>query len=168
MFNMMEVADYHDKAIAGMTADSQMRNVITKAASGDIDFGDAVQFDDATLDEGTVKKLAAGGKVIGIAKYNLLVSDVVHAKKNATQADFMNPFAGNAKYRQGDAVNIVRQGTVYVKLSGTVKAGDPVSAVVSGTNPTTYTTGGDIVVANAVFAEAGVADDLVKIVINNP
>lgn len=149
-----KVALVHDKAYAGMVADLQLANRVSRLNTTDavIPFGTAVQDD---TDAGLMKPLATGGKATGI-----LVRELV---------DVTNP-ASEHGTNVGKTGTVLTDGVIWVKAYEAVPVGGDVFAGV-GTNVKGYfcaDAGSDVTeavqIAGAKYLDAATTKgDLVRI-----
>lgn len=111
------VALVHDKAYAGMVADLQLANRVSRfnATSAVIPFGTAVQAD---TDAGSMKPIASGGTAIGV-----LVRELV---------DVTNP-GSEQGVNVGKTGTVLTDGVIWVKAYEAVAVGDNVFAGVGAT-----------------------------------
>lgn len=156
MFNQTSYDLKHAKAIAGMVADGEVSNTISKVnkTAAIIPYGRFVARDG---DDGVKALLAAStaADVVGVTRYEV----------NRAQADVA--VAGVPVERDG---SIVTMGAIWVESIGTVAAGSPVFAVVAQNANTGKVAGAvgaaetlAVAVAGATFAEAAVAGQLAKV-----
>lgn len=106
------VALVHDKAYAGMVADLQLANRVSRfnATSAVIPFGTAVQAD---TDAGSMKPIASGGTAIGV-----LVRELV---------DVTNP-GSEQGVNVGKTGTVLTDGVIWVKAYEAVTVGENVFA----------------------------------------
>lgn len=111
------VALVHDKAYAGMVADLQLANRVSRfnATSAVIPFGTAVQ---AGTDAGSMKPIAPGGTAIGV-----LVRELV---------DVTNP-GSEQGVNAGKTGTVLTDGVIWVKAYEAVTVGGNVFAGVGAT-----------------------------------
>lgn len=111
------VALVHDKAYAGMVADLQLANRVSRfnATSAVIPFGTAVQAD---TDAGSMKPIASGGTAIGV-----LVRELV---------DVTNP-GSEQGVNVGKTGTVLTDGVIWVKAYEAVTVGGNVFAGVGAT-----------------------------------
>lgn len=156
MFNQTSYSLTHAKAIAGMVADGEVTNTISKVnnSAGVIPYGRFVARDG---DTGMKPLLAAStaNDIIGVTRYEV-------NRAQAAGAD-----AGVPVERDG---SVLTMGPIWVESIGTVTAGSPVYAVVAQGDDTGKAAGaagsGDtlaVAVSGAIFAEAAVAGQLAKV-----
>lgn len=133
---------------AGQLSNYQDYVADTYASEEVIPYGAAVQLNAAG---DAIKKVAAGGTVIGIA---LAREGHDYVEKKDDQ-----------KYEVGDPVAIVKRGRLFVIAGGDVVNGQAVKV-----DPTTqkFTSDGAVTVPSAVFKMNASADQLVEIEINLP
>lgn len=112
-----KVALVHDKAYAGMVADLQLANRVSRfnATSAVIPFGTAVQAD---TDAGSMKPIASGGTAIGV-----LVRELV---------DVTNP-GSEQGVNVGKTGTVLTDGVIWVKAYEAVTVGGNVFAGVGAT-----------------------------------
>lgn len=155
MFNQTEYTINHDKAIAGMVADGEVNNTISKVnkSTATIPYGRFV----ARAGDDGMNPLAAtsvSADVLGVLRYE------TNRAQNGTTA-------GCPVDRDG---SVLTMGTVYVEALAAVTAGAPVYAVVAQNANTGKAAGAAgsadtlaVAVSGATFAEAGAAGKLVKV-----
>jgi len=148
---------YTPVGFAGLVADTQGHNIVTYSAGLALPFGIAVALGD---DAGSKVVLPDGTKVIaGIT----VAVEKGHAINNGTG------------YNVKDAVAVLRQGVVWVKAVGTVKAGDKVFVLneagkegTVGASTTAGGTTGAVELAGATFKTGGADTELVQVTLNLP
>ena len=152
-----DFGQYTPVGYAGLVADTQGHNIVSHSTVVALAFGIAVCLGD---DAGDSVALPDGTKVIaGIT--------VAVAKAHG--------IGETTNYRDGDAVGVLRQGRVWVKAVGTVKAGEKVFVLkeagkegTMGASATAGGTTGAVELAGAVFATGGADTELVQVTINLP
>lgn len=155
-FNQTSYSLQHAKAVAGMVADSEVNNTISKVNKGTatIPFG---RFVARSGDDGMIPLAAASTAtdVLGVTRYEL------------NRAYAAGEVLGAPIDRDGA---VLTMGTIYVESIGTVAAGSPVFAVVAQGADTGKAAGAAgsaatlaVAVAGATFAEAAVAGQLAKV-----
>lgn len=155
-FNQTSYSLQHAKAVAGMVADAEASNTVSKVntATATIPYGRFVARDG---DQG-MKPLAANSTavdIVGVTRYEL-----------------------NRAYAAGDVLgvpvdrdgSVLTMGAIYVESIGTVAAGSPVFAVVAQGADTGKVAGAAgsagtlaVAVTGAIFAEAATAGQLAKV-----
>lgn len=156
MFNQTSYDLKHAKAIAGMVADGEVSNTISKVnkTAALIPYGRFVARDG---DDGMKALLAASTAtdVVGITRYEV----------NRAHAD--GAAAGVPIDRDG---SVVTMGAIWVESIVTAPAGAPAFAVVAqgaNTGKVSNAAGADatlaVAVSGAIFAEAAVAGQLAKV-----
>lgn len=155
-FNQTSYSLQHAKAVAGMVADSQVNNTISKVnkSAQVLQYG---RFVARAGDDGMNPLLPAttANDILGVVRYEL----------NRAQAD--GAVMGVPVDRDGA---VLTMGTIWVESIGTVAAGSPVFVVVAdgddkGKVAGAAGSGATLAVEfpGAIFAEAAVAGQLAKI-----
>lgn len=148
------VALVHDKAYAGMVADLQLANRVSRlnTTSAVIPFGTAVQAD---TDAGSMKPVATGGTAIGV-----LVRELV---------DVTNPGSVQG-VNVGKTGTVLTDGVIWVKVHEAVDVGGDVFAGVGATVKGYFcknegaTNAEAVRIVGAKYLDAATAkDDLVRI-----
>lgn len=155
-FNQTSYSLQHAKAVAGMVADAEASNTVSKVntTAAVIPYGRFVARDG---DTGMKALLAASvaTDVVGVTRYEL------NRAYTATEA------LGVPVDRDG---SVLTMGAIWVESIGTVAAGSPVFAVVAQGDDTGKAAGAAgsgatlaVAVTGAIFAEAAVAGQLAKV-----
>lgn len=155
MFNQTPYTINHDRALAGMVADGEVNNTISKVnkSTATIPYG---RFVARAGDDGMnpLAAATASADILGVLRY-----EVNRAQTGAT--------AGCPVDRDG---SVLTMGAVYVETIAAVTAGAPVYAVVAqnaNTGKAAAAVGADatlaVAVTGATFAESATAGQLVKV-----
>lgn len=156
-FNQTSYSLQHAKAVAGMVADAQASNTISKVnkSAQTLQYG---RFVARAGDDGMNPLLAnsTATDVLGVLRYEVNRAQGVTGDVVGVPVD-----------RDGA---VLTMGTIWVESIGTVAAGSPVYAVVAQGDDTGKAAGaagsGDtlaVAVTGAIFAEAAVAGQLAKV-----
>lgn len=157
MFNQTAYTINHDKAIAGMVADGEVNNTISKVnkSAQVLQYGRFV----ARAGDDGMNPLAAdttAANVLGVLRYEVNRAQGLQAAVAGVPSD-----------RDG---SVLTMGTVYVETIAAVTAGAPVFAVVAqnaNTGKAAGAVGADatlaVAVTGATFAESAASGKLVKV-----
>lgn len=158
---------YFKEAVEGLIADLRISVIESRAAEGNVGFGRAVVVGSDKEVQAQLP-VSSGDSLLGITALDQAVEQ---ASADVTPGNIK---AGDAYYRDGSEVNVMRRGQIWAYVRQDVFVGDPVYFIYSGTDSEIgyfrKDDGGTTakLVNNAEFKTNALSGELAQIEINLP